>query len=109
MKKIKFDRERLIAISDSIISHLSDLEKAIRTDADLDDRIRFNAAAMSIFQAINRSIDLADELIVECKLKTPLSYKESFEIIASENIVDSKISKKMSELIYFRNLISHEY
>jgi len=84
-------------------------ELTIKSKTDLDDKIKFNAAAMSIFQAINRSIDLADEIIVECKLTTPFGYKETFEILLKEKIIDETLSKKMTDLVYYRNLISHEY
>jgi len=108
MENIKFDKARIATISNGLLDHVRKFEEIMKEDK-LDDELIFDAASMNIFQAVNRSIDLADEMIIECKLTIPSKYGDSFEVLQKAKIIDDTLSKTMIELVYYRNLISHEY
>jgi len=109
MKKYKFDKQRLSIIINRIEESMKELGLAFQNENDLNDTVKFNASAMSLFQAINSSIDLADDIISQCKFKIPMDYRETFEIIHKEGAIDEAVLKKIKELTYYRNLIAHEY
>lgn len=76
---------------------------------DLNNEIIFNALAMECFQTINSAIDLGEFVVSEKGLGFPSKYREIFEILYSKKIIDKKILECMKRLIFFRNVISHEY
>lgn len=81
------DKERIAAIIKGIEQNLTDSEERFKDGEVFNDRIRFDAGCMSVFQSINRSIDLAEELISLFRLQIPGSYNDSFDILKKAKII----------------------
>ena len=60
-------------------------------------------------KTVEAVVDLAFITIREKNLKSPEEDKQSFEILASSNIISGKLSKKLQEAKGIRNIIAHEY
>lgn len=78
-------------------------------DRDLSDDVIFSALSMECFQAINSAIDLGEYLVSEYNLGIPSTYREIFEILHKNKIISDEILSGMKKLIFYRNLIAHEY
>lgn len=90
-----------------IEKHVEKAKELVKKD--LREYLVFNSLAMECFQAVNSTIDLGEAIITEKKLGFPSRYREIFEILYREKIIDKKTLNAMKRLIFLRNLISHEY
>ncbi len=81
----------------------------VKEEEDLTGKERFYAVSMLTFSIMNRCIDLANEIISACKFGIPHSYRDLFEYLYRENVIDKDVRDKMVTLVYYRNLIAHEY
>ncbi len=63
---------------------------------------------MVLFSIVNRTIDLADEIVVSNSLGMPSSYRETFASLARDGSVDRTLMEKMSGPVFSRNLPAHE-
>lgn len=97
---------RLASIISRIERHVDRAHKLMKRD--LSDVV-FSAISMECFQAINSAIDLGEFLISKYNLGMPSTYREIFEILQRNNIITDEILNKMKKLIFYRNLIAHEY
>lgn len=98
---------KIIKDIDRFFKDLGELE--IQSVRDLEGKERFYAASMLLFSIINRAIDLGEEVVADKKLGFPEKYREIFMLLKNEGIIDTKLSKHLSDLVYFRNLAAHEY
>ncbi len=48
-------------------------------------------------------------IIAERKLRRPNTYRETFEILAENNIISNNLASQLSDLAGFRNVIVHIY
>ncbi|MCA9496428.1 MAG: DUF86 domain-containing protein [Nanoarchaeota archaeon] len=71
--------------------------------------IKHLASSMCIFSILNSCIELGENLITKKKLETPLKYKEIFEILRNNNLISKKTGEKLSEYMYIRNMLAHQY
>jgi uncharacterized protein YutE (UPF0331/DUF86 family) len=102
------DKERISAIIASIEKNMNDICERFKGD-NFNDRLKFDAGCMSLFQAINRSIDLAEEMIAIKRLVVPGSYSDSFDILWQAKYIREDVCCEMKKLVQYRNVISHEY
>jgi uncharacterized protein YutE (UPF0331/DUF86 family) len=98
---------RKASIIARIESHLSKVKKF--ESADLTSDLYFNALAMECFQAVNATIELAEFTISERKLGYPANYKESFEMLQKAGVIDATAVTQLKQLVFYRNLVAHEY
>lgn len=101
--------ERIATMLRMIEKNLNQARERFESKEAMTDQLRFDAGCMAVFQAINRSLDLADEIIAGKRLQIPGSYSDSFEILMKEKLISKETASGMKELIRYRNLISHEY
>jgi len=97
-----------------IASTIKRIEKHVKnarelSKKDLRNYLVFNSLAMECFQAVNSVIDLGEIIISEKELGFPSKYREIFEILYRENIIDRETFDGIKRLIFLRNLIAHEY
>lgn len=105
-----YDRERIASIIGDIERYLSDLQELNITEvSDLDDRRSFYAASMVLFSILNRTIDLGEELVAAKNPGMPSTYRGIFELLARDKIVTASLGAELSRLVFYRNLLSHEY
>ncbi len=67
------------------------------------------AVKYSLFEIIEASIDMASHIISAKGLKRPESYAEMFEILGKQNLINMNLSRKLSEMARFRNILVHSY
>ncbi len=81
----------------------SGIEK-FKKDKDLQSIVLFN-----LMQSIQASIDIGAHIISDSGWEVPGSQADIFEILADRKVIDKPLSKKMIQMVGFRNRIIHEY
>ena len=105
-----YDLERLGKIMNDIEKYLRDLKELdINKIEDLSDKKNLYSVSMVLFSIINRTIDLADEIVMSNNLGMPSTYREIFNLLAKNGYIDNTLRDKMSNFVFYRNLVSHEY
>jgi uncharacterized protein YutE (UPF0331/DUF86 family) len=107
-----YDVERIVKIISDIERYFRDLELEglnIKNVEDLEDRKDFYAISMVLFSILNRAIDLGDEIVMANNLGMPSTYKEIFRLLTRNEYIGKDMGEKLSNLVFYRNLLSHEY
>ncbi|MBI2487564.1 MAG: DUF86 domain-containing protein [Deltaproteobacteria bacterium] len=76
----------------------------IRTDATLR-----GAVERYLYLVCQAAIDLAEVIISISGFRKPTTMSESFVILAEENVIKTEMKDKMTKLVGFRNVLTHEY
>jgi uncharacterized protein YutE (UPF0331/DUF86 family) len=107
---VTYDMERLGSICSDIRRYLRDLEDLnIREARDLYDKRNFYAVSMVLFSLLNRILDLGSEMTIAHDLGIPSTYREIFTLLWKNGFIDEDLSRELSRLVTYRNLLSHEY
>jgi len=95
----------------SIIKNcLKTIEKATALDPEkLDDVMVQDVFVLNLQRAIQASIDMANVVISEKGLKLPTTYKECFQILKANRLIDADLEEKMMHMTGFRNIAVHDY
>ena len=110
MPNMVYDKERITKIIKDIERLFADLEDSdIRAVNELKNKEKFYSVSMMLFSIINRTIDFGDEIVASKNIGVPSTYKEIFLLLGKNKLIPSGLAKKLSELVYYRNLLSHEY
>lgn len=105
-----YDMERITRMISDIERYLRDLKELdIRKVEDLDDKKNLYALSMVLFSITCRTIDLADEIVMANDLGMPSTYREIFKLLAKNGYIDAVLMEKLSNLVFYRNLLAHEY
>jgi uncharacterized protein YutE (UPF0331/DUF86 family) len=105
-----YDVERITRMISDIERYLKDLKELdIRKVEDLDNKKNMYALSMVLFSITNRTIDLADEIVMANDLGMPSTYRETFKLLSKNGYIDAELMEKMSRLVFYRNLLAHEY
>lgn len=73
------------------------------------DYTRQDAAVLNVTRACEQAIDLANYVIRQRKLGIPKDSGESFDLLASAQIIDRKLAAKLKRMVGFRNTAVHQY
>ena len=73
------------------------------------DHLKQDAIAINLQRAAEQAIDLANHVIRKSRLGLPKESRESFDILARENIIPREMADKMKGMVGFRNIMVHEY
>jgi len=105
-----YDVERIGKIISDIEKYLRDLKELdIKEAKDLADRRNYYAISMVLFSILNRAIDLGEEIVMANNLGMPSTYKEIFRLLVKNKLIDANLGEGLSNLVFYRNLLSHEY
>ena len=104
-----YDLVRINKMIEDISKFFKELEEAGLNADNLNQSIRLNASAMSIFSIMNRTVDIAQEILVKKELGMPDSYEESFAPLAKEGIINVDLAEKIEKLIAERKLFANHY
>jgi uncharacterized protein YutE (UPF0331/DUF86 family) len=108
--KPEYDTERISTIISDMRRYRRDLQDlAITRPTDLNDKRTFYAASMILFALLNRTIDLGNEMIIAHGFGVPSTYRDIFIILEKETVINHELAKKIAGLVFYRNLLSHEY
>jgi uncharacterized protein YutE (UPF0331/DUF86 family) len=91
------------------IENLKKLQKEISLDEFKKDRTKRNSVLHELQIAIQSCIDLGNHFISEKSLAKPETYKEIFDILKHNALIEDDIAEKMKELAGFRNVLVHMY
>ena len=73
------------------------------------DYTRQDAAILNVIRACEQAIDLANHVIKKHKMGIPASSAESFELLQKKNVIDQRLTKKLKNMVHFRNTVIHDY
>lgn len=104
---MSYDKERIAKIITDIEKYLKDL--ALLNPKELNDLKTYYASSMLLFAIANRIIDLGDAIVTGGEFGFPSKYREIFAILLKQGIIAKDMENKLSDLVYYRNLLSHEY
>lgn len=105
-----YDVERISKIISDIERFLRDLQEIdIERVGDLKEKKNFYSTSMILFSILKRTIDLADEIVMANNLGMPATYRDIFRLLAKNGYIDDTLMEKMSTLVFYRNLLAHEY
>jgi len=62
-----------------------------------------------LYLVIQATIDLASSYVTYKDLRKPTTMRESFEILAEEDIISDELTQNLTQMVGFRNIISHDY
>lgn len=100
--------ERLNFVLSKINQHIEEIEERSKQNVSTDLEA-YDALAMSCLQLVNRLIDLGKIVISSKHLGFPETYSDIFKTLANQRIITQEELRTILKLIYYRNLISHEY
>lgn len=105
-----YDVERIGKIISDIEKYFTDLEELkIDKEEDLEDKRNFYALSMALFSILNRTINLGSEIVMTNNLGMPATYKDIFRLLGKNGFINNGLEKELSHLVFYRNLLSHEY
>ena len=68
-----------------------------------------DAVVINLERAIQASIDIATHIISVNQLGSTNSMKDSFVLLAKNNIISNELSQKLIKMVGFRNIAVHAY
>ena len=74
-----------------------------------DESFRLSIFELNLQRAIQASIDLANIILAKEGLGLPNTYRQSFELLKSHNIISPELTKIMISMVGFRNISVHDY
>jgi len=105
-------------MNDIVINKIQSIQRCVRRareeyQADPDgfaaNYTRQDAALLNVLRACEAAIDLANHIIRAYKLGIPVSSADSFKLLRTEQIIDSRLAERMEKMVGFRNTIVHQY
>lgn len=62
-----------------------------------------------LYLAVQSAIDLAEAVIAYKDFRKPATMSEIFYILNEEEVIPSNLTNKLSKMVGFRNIITHDY
>lgn len=97
------DKEKISFIIEEVEIYIEKFKKR----KNFDDETIFLASSMIVFQILNRTIDLGDEILRGKKLGFPTDTKDIFNILGKNSIIKNDLSKNLKALVTLRNKFAH--
>src|SRR3989338_7065342 len=102
------DKEQIATMAKDIERYFDDLQTIhVENKKDLEIPEKKHAVSMLVFSILNRTIDIANEIIAGSLLPAPASYRDAFEVLKQGKIINPQTARKLTELIKYRNIIAH--
>ncbi len=104
------DLERIEVIIEDLEFLISKLKSFnIKSSKDLNDDKNFYSSSMVIFSILNRSVDLAEQVVEGKRIGFAMKYRDFFKMLEDKKILTKDTSENIQDLIIKRNKISHRY
>lgn len=104
-----YDLEKMNKVCNDIVRYFRDLDNIGFNEKNINDSEKFYAASMVMFGIINRTINLAEEILVKNDLPMPSNYHECFPSLAKAGFVNKEIATKLENLTKKRGVFAHYY
>lgn len=103
--------------SDRTVTICADLNRFLRDYSvlsetgvpDEQDIVRYHALSMVLFTILNLCFELGEEVIASLNSQIPQSYRDIFRILYQEKVIDETVMQIMSNQVYYRNRLAHQY
>ena len=108
---MQIDKELIhgkIDIIERNITFLSSYKEKIEAEF-LSNYKDIQAIKYSLFEIIEACIDIASHIISAKGFQRAESYAEMFEILGKNDIIETQLSEKLSNMARFRNVLVHGY
>ena len=111
MVKLMVDRVLLERILSDIKANLNDLRNAtdITWEVYITDKRARRFVERTLHITIEACIDIAQHIISDESLREPMSYRDTFVVMAEHGILRAEDLSKLENIASFRNLIVHYY
>jgi uncharacterized protein YutE (UPF0331/DUF86 family) len=97
-------------LTENIIRFENHFKKSLELiNRDISDYLVYNTLAMECFRSVNALIEIGEYIVSKEKLGFPSSYREVFELLEKNKIINKNELKNIKRLIFLGNLIAHEY
>lgn len=73
------------------------------------DRDTRNMVMHAMLVSIQTSIDIANHLVADRGTEKPSTYRESFELLADNGLIERELADELADLAGFRNVLVHMY
>ena len=74
-----------------------------------EDFFKQDAIVINLQRACEQCIDMANHAIRLKKLGLPADSTESFTLLKKADIIDAELEKKLTGMVGFRNVVTHQY
>lgn len=102
--------DRIITILADIDHFQSDFTKLSGSSVPEEkDIARYHAISMVLFTLLNLCFELGEEVISLIHGKIPYTYRDIFTVLHENGIIDETLMNTMSDLVYYRNRLAHQY
>ncbi len=100
--------ENKISSVEKYLSRLHDFQEKDEKDFEKD-QILQSALERNLYLVCQATIELSEASVKHLGLRKPRNYKEGFEILMENKIIDQKLTESMRKLARFRNILTHAY
>ena len=73
------------------------------------DPLTYGNAERYLQLAIQRVLDISNHIVADMRLNLPSENKELFQLLANQKILSAALSKRLTAMAGFRNILVHEY
>lgn len=110
---MEIDKERILNTIKIIQEYIDLIKKrniSIADESENDKNFRYMGISMAFFTILNKTIELAEELVDSLELKyVATTYMENIEILYKNKLLDENQYKIFKSFVSYRNEIAHEY
>jgi len=96
--------ESLRRATSRVVEHCPEDAATLARDYDAQDIISVN-----LTRAVQLSVDIANHVLSESDLPSPVTMGQSFDLLQEQGIIDAVLCERMKKAVGFRNLAVHNY
>ena len=106
-------------MSDILLQKKANIERYIKQARDYyavqsekpfsEDFLKQDAIVINLQRACEQCIDMANHAIRVKKLGLPADSAESFTLLKKADVIDTELEKKLTGMVGFRNVVTHQY
>ncbi|MEM4261015.1 MAG: DUF86 domain-containing protein [Candidatus Woesearchaeota archaeon] len=105
-----FEKDAILSKISIIRNCLSTIRKVTNCKPEsLDEIITQDVFVLNLQRSVQACIDISNIIISTKGLKIPAKYKQSFDILRENNIIEMTLAEKIKKMIGFRNIAVHDY
>ena len=103
--------------TDVVLSKLSIINNCLKTIETvtgnqankLDEMMIQDVFVLNLQRAVQACIDIANYIIAQKGWRLPATYRESFNTLHENKVINKKLSSQMIKMVGFRNIAVHDY
>ena len=105
------DRTLILRKLSALEEYLKQIEeyRAISADQYAKDWKTQRVIERTLQMMVEICIDIAGHIISDKRYRVPISYADSFSVLAENKIVDNNLSQSLEKMAKFRNVVVHDY